>query len=105
MKAESVRMILDTGGCKGSVIARLSKIKHLTFLVRGKRQRNLIKRWKKIPKSEYRVYTDPGDPKKKILVADTRTKIRGCKEPVRTILILNELEKRKGQVLSLIYER
>ena len=27
----------------------------------------------------------PGDPKKKILVADVRTKIRGCKELVRTI--------------------
>ena len=97
VKPESVRMILDAGGCKGSVIARLSKIKHLTFLVRGKRQRNLVKQWEKVPKSEYRVYTDPGDPKKKILVADTRTKIRGCKEPVRTILVLNELEKGKDR--------
>nr|QNO52755.1 hypothetical protein KDAIOKAM_00024 [Methanosarcinales archaeon ANME-1 ERB6] len=90
---ESVRMILDAGGCKGSVIARLSKIKHLTFLVRGKRQRNLVKQWEKVPKSEYRMYTDPGDPKKKILIADVRTKIRGCKELVRTILLLNEKEK------------
>ncbi|MCW3133160.1 MAG: hypothetical protein N2V78_02380 [Methanophagales archaeon] len=97
VKPESVRMILDAGGCKGSVITRLSKIKHLTFLVRGKRQRNLVKQWEKVPKSEYKVYTDPGDPKKKILVADTRTKIRGCKEPVRTILILNEFEKGKDR--------
>jgi len=59
VKLESVRMILDAGGCKGSVIARLSKIKHLTFLVRGKRQRNLVKQWEKVPKSEYKVYTDP----------------------------------------------
>ena len=51
----------------------------------------------KVPKSEYKVYTDPGDPKKKILIADTRTKIRGCKEPVRTILVLNELEKGKDR--------
>jgi transposase len=94
---ESVRMILDAGGCKGSVIARLSKIKNLTFLVRGKRQRNLVKQWEKIPKSEYRVYTDPGDPKKKIPVADVRTKIRGCKELVRTILLLNEKEKGKDR--------
>jgi len=97
VKPESVRMILDAGGCKGSVIARLSKIKHLTFLVRGKRQHNLVKQWEKVPKSEYGVYTDPGDPKKKILIADTRTKIRGCKEPVRTILVLNELEKGKDR--------
>jgi transposase len=95
VKPESVRMILDAGGCKGSVIARLSKIKNLTFLVRGKRQRNLVKQWEKVPKSEYKVYTDPGDPKKKILVAGVRTKIRGCKELVRTILLLNELEKGK----------
>lgn len=97
VKPESVRMILNAGGCKGSVIARLSEIKNLTFLVRGKRQRNLVKQWEKIPKSEYRVYTDPGDPKKKILVADVRTKIRGCKELVRTILLLNELEKGKDR--------
>nr|QNO52360.1 hypothetical protein CJELADDK_00039 [Methanosarcinales archaeon ANME-1 ERB6] len=97
VKPESVRMILDAGGCKGSVIARLSKIKNLTFLVRGKRQRNLVKQWEKVPKSEYRVYTDPGDPKKKILIADVRTKIRGCKELVRTILLLNEKEKGKDR--------
>ena len=97
VKPESVRMILDAGGCKGSVIARLSKIKNLTFLVRGKRQRNLVKQWEKVPKSEYRMYTDPGDPKKKISVADVRTKIRGCKEFVRTILLLNEQEKGKDR--------
>jgi len=97
VKPESVRMILDAGGCKASVIARLSKIKNLTFLVRGKRQRNLVKQWKKVPKSEYKVYTDLGDPKKKILVADVRTKIRGCKELVRTILFLNEHEKGKDR--------
>jgi hypothetical protein len=94
---ESVRMILDAGGCKGSVIARLSKIKNLTFLVRGKRQRNLVNQWEKVPKSEYMAYTDPGGPKKKILVTDVRTKIRGCKELVRTILLLNEKEKGKGR--------
>nr|QNO51914.1 hypothetical protein GBEKKKHF_00003 [Methanosarcinales archaeon ANME-1 ERB6] len=97
VKPGSVRMILDAGGCKGSVIARLSKIKNLTFLVRGKRQRNLVKQWEKVPKSEYRVYTDPGDPKKKILIADVRTKIRGCKWLVRTILLLNEKEKGKDR--------
>nr|AAU43709.1 hypothetical protein GZ26D8_40 [uncultured archaeon GZfos26D8]QNO51005.1 hypothetical protein LCGFKGIO_00038 [Methanosarcinales archaeon ANME-1 ERB6]QNO53191.1 hypothetical protein NDOAJMFA_00041 [Methanosarcinales archaeon ANME-1 ERB6] len=97
VKPESVRMILDAGGCKGSVIARLSKIKHLTFLVRGKRQRNLVKQWEKVFKNEYRMYTDPGDPKKKILIADVRTKIRGCKELVRTILLLNEKEKGKDR--------
>ena len=97
MKPESVRMILDAGGCKGSVIARLSKIKNHMFLVRGKRQRTLVKQWEKVPKSEYRVYTDPGDPKKKILVADVGTKIRGCKEFVRTILLLNEHEKGKDR--------
>jgi hypothetical protein len=43
------------------------------------------------------VYTDLGDTKKKILIADVRTKIRGCKELVRTILLLNEKEKGKDR--------
>jgi hypothetical protein len=97
MNPKSVRLIMDAGGCKGSVIARLSKIKNLTFLVRGKRQPNLVEEWKKVPKEEYKEYPDPGEPDKKILIANTRTKIKGCAEPVRTILILNENEKAKKE--------
>jgi len=63
-------------------------------LVRGKRQPEQVKQWKEIPKEEYKEYPDPGDPEKKILVADTRTKIRGCKEPARTVLLLKENAKR-----------
>lgn len=93
---------MDAGGCKGSVIARMIKIEGLSFLVRGVRQRNQVKQWKKVHKEEYKEYTDPGDPKKKIIVADTRTKIRGCKEPIRTILILNEKEKKEKDKLFLL---
>ncbi len=103
VKPESVRMILDAGGCKGSVIARLSKIKNLTYLVRGKRQSKQVKQWNEIPKEEYKEYPDPGDPEKKILAADTRTKIRGCKEPVRTALLLNESEKKEKDRFYPIY--
>ena len=72
---------MDAGGCKRSVIARMRKKKGLSFLVRGVKQRNQVKQWKKVPKEEYKEYPDPGDPKKKILIADTRTKIRGAKSP------------------------
>ena len=54
-----VRLILDAGECKGSVIARLSKIEGLIFLVRGVKLPNLVKLWKKITKKEYKEYTDP----------------------------------------------
>ena len=64
MEPKYVRLTLDAGGCKGSVIARLSKIKNLIYLVRGKRQSKQVMQWKKVPKSEYREYNDPGDPKK-----------------------------------------
>jgi hypothetical protein len=74
-----VRLVLDAGGCKGSVIARYNKIMNLVYLVRGKRQSKQVKQWKNVPKSEYKEYNDPGEPKKKIHVADTRTKIRGVK--------------------------
>lgn len=103
VKPKSVRLVMDAGGCKGSVIARLSKIKPLSYLVRGKRQRNLVEQWKKVPKEEYRKYPDPGDPKKEILIADTRTKIRGCKEPIRTVLLLNEKEKKEKDRFYPIY--
>ena len=67
-----VRLILDAGGCKGSVIARLSKIEGLTFVVRGVRLPNLVKLWKKIPKKGYKEYTDPGDPKKRKSISQKR---------------------------------
>jgi hypothetical protein len=43
VKPELVRLVMDAGGCKGSVIARLSKIKHLIYLVRGKRQSKQVR--------------------------------------------------------------
>jgi hypothetical protein len=100
---ESVRLVMDAGGCKGSVIARLSKIKNLIYLVRGKRQSKQVKQWEMVPKSEYKEYTDPGDPKKKILVADTKTKIKGCKELIRTILLWNEEAKKEKDRFYPIY--
>ena len=103
VKPVSVRLIMDAGGCKGSVIARMRKIEGLSFLVRGARQRNQVKQWKKVPKEEYKEYPDPGDPEKKILIADTRTKIKGCKEPIRTILILNEEAKKEKDRFYPIY--
>jgi hypothetical protein len=30
-----------------------------------------------VPKEEYKEYPDPGEPDKKILIANTRTKIKG----------------------------
>jgi|GEM_PF-2188977 len=65
VKPKAVRLIMDAGGCKGSVIARLSKTEALTYLVRGKRQPKQVKQWKEIPKEEYKEYPDPGDPEKK----------------------------------------
>ena len=103
VKPKSVRLIMDAGGCKGSVIARMRKMEGLSFLVRGARQRNQVKQWKKVPKEEYKEYPDPGDPEKKILIADTRTKIKGCKEPIRTILILNEEAKKEKDRFYPIY--
>jgi hypothetical protein len=103
VEPKCVRMILDAGGCKGSVIARLRKIEGLIFLVRGVRQPNLVKLWKMIPRKEYKEYTDPGDPKKKIYITETRTKIRGCRTPIRTILLLNEKEKKEKDKYYPIY--
>lgn len=103
MKPKSMRLVLDAGGCKGSFIARLSKIEGVIFLIRGVRQRKQVVQWKKVPKEEYKEYPDPGDPKKKILVADTRTKIKGCKNHIRTILLLNESEKKENDRYYPIY--
>ena len=98
-----VRLVLDAGGCKGSVIARFNKINNLVYLVRGKRQPKQVRQWKKVPKSEYKYYNDPGDLKKKILVADAKTKIKGCKELIRTILLLNEGAKKEKDRFYPIY--
>jgi hypothetical protein len=47
-----------------------------------------------IPRKEYKEYTDPGYPKKKIYITETRTEIKGYRTPIRTILLLNEKEKK-----------
>jgi len=90
-KPKSVRMVLDAGGCKGSVIARFNGIKSLIYLIRAKRYSNLVDIWKKVKKDEYKEYPDPSDPENRtIRIAETRTKIKGCNSSIRTILILDE---------------
>lgn len=91
VKPMSVRLIMDAGGCKASVIARMRKIDVLSFLVRGKRPRNLVKPWNKVPKEEYKEYPDPGDPKKKILIRELNADISGCKEKERKRPVLSHI--------------
>jgi hypothetical protein len=103
-KPKSIRMVLDAGGCKGSVIARFNNIKGLIYLIRAKRYPNLVEQWKKVPEDEFIEYPDPGDPENRTIhIAQTETKIKGCRIPIRTILILNKDEKNEKDRFYPIY--
>ena len=67
VKPVSVRLIMDAGGCKGSVIARMRKMEGLSFLVRGARQRNQVKQWKKFLKASTRYIPTPETRRRKFL--------------------------------------
>lgn len=106
---QRLRLVMDAGGCKGFPLAKLSKMKGIIFLVRGIRWPSVVEDWQKIPLSDYEEVTDPQDQEKapqdqrKIKVKSTQTKIKGCKRPLRTILIYNPHEVKEKDRFYPIY--
>lgn len=96
-----VRAILDAGGCKGFPIAKLLRMSGVTFIVKGYRWAKLVESWENLPRSIFKKRVDPADaykrklyqPKRFLYVANTATKIKGCKKLLRTILIYYPKEK------------
>lgn len=92
-RSECIRVILDAGGCKGSMIARLKNIPGVIYLIRAKRYSNLVEDWNRtVQQTGYIEYEDPTDPKKErtIKIAETKTKVPGLKEEERTVIVLDE---------------
>jgi len=92
---QHIRAILDAGGCKGFPLAMLMRIPGVVFVVKGCRWPDLVQQWERIPRTQFRKRVNPadryrrnqGDKKRYIRVTETYTKIKGCAQPLRTILI------------------
>jgi hypothetical protein len=116
-----VRLLLDAGGCKGSSIARLVTMSQqlkkdlslpLKFYVRGKAYPNHKREWiKAIAQHPLEKVIHPEDERKpskkqrQFYVGETKTKIKGCATPLRTILTAHSPDAggKKADDLYVIY--
>ncbi len=105
-----IRVILDAGACKGFPLAQMMNIPGVIFVVKGCRWPYLIEQWEAIPRAEFMRRVDPADryhrnlsrPRRYIRVAETETKIKGCRRPLRTVLIYKpEDEKLKDRYIPI----
>lgn len=87
----SVRLLFDAGGYAADTFNRLNAIPGITYLTRAKSYANSVRQWEVIPPENYDFYVRErkGRPPKRFLITETWTSIRGCKEPIRTIVLRN----------------
>jgi len=99
---QRIRAILDAGGCKGFPLAMLMRIPGVVFIVKGCRWPDLVDQWERIPRTQFIKRVDPadryrrnqGERKRYLRVTETYTKIKGCAQPLRTILIWRPKEEK-----------
>jgi len=99
IKPNKLRVIFDRGGYKGSVFNELMEDEELEFLTLAIAYPNSVRQWEAIPEDEFEEYIPPSPKEKKTAVedsryhlADTKTKIKDCLEPIRSIVLRNDKE-------------
>lgn len=87
----SVRLLFDAGGYAADTFNQLDAMPEVTYLTRAKSYANSVRQWEVIPPENYDFYIRErkGRPPKRFLITETWTSIRGCEEPIRTIVLRN----------------
>lgn len=87
----SVRLLFDAGGYGADTFNQLDALPGVTYLTRASSYANSVRQWEVIPPENYDFYVRQrkGRPAKRFLITETWTSIRGCEEPIRTIVLRN----------------
>lgn len=99
IKPGKLRIIFDRGGYKGSVFNELIEDEDLEFLTLAIAYPNSVRQWEAIPEEKFEQYIPLSEKEKKRAdksssyhLAETRTKIKDCSEPIRSIVLRNDNE-------------
>jgi hypothetical protein len=85
----SVRLLFDAGGYGADTFNQLDAMSGVTYLTRASNYANSVRQWEVIPPENYDFYLRQrkGRPLRRFLITETWTSIRGCEEPIRTIVL------------------
>ena len=85
-----LRIIYDRGGYRGDVFEKLMEDPDLTFLTMACCYPKSVRQWEAIPEEEFVPYNPPGEGNRDLKIADSTTTIRGCRYPIRSIVIRDD---------------
>lgn len=90
-----LRIIYDRGGYRGDLFERLMEDPHLTFLTMACCYAKSVRQWEAIPEVKFAPYIPPGEESSNLKMADSTTTIRGCRYPIRSVVIRDDTPETK----------
>lgn len=90
-----LRIIYDRGGYRGDLFEKLMEDPDLTFLTMACCYAKSVRQWEAIPEEEFAPYTPPGEENSNLKITDSTTSIRGCRYPIRSIVIRDDTPETK----------
>ena len=98
-----MRLILDAGAALSNAdLVCLDRCKEEVFLIRAPRRKGYRDRWQALPRERFTPFEEPGRyvgaKAKECEIADTTTTIKGIDHPVRTVVVREARDARKGSL-------
>lgn len=85
-----VDLILDRGAYKGALFEELREDPGVRFIAMARATQKNVPQWEAVPEEAFIAYQPKGERNPRLKIADTWTRISGCRYPLRTVLIRDD---------------
>jgi hypothetical protein len=103
-ESDWVRVILDRGGYKGQLFEMLMDDPHVSFIAMARATAANVRQWEAVPESAFRPYRCPNDDNPNLKIGHTLTRIKGCRHPLPSVLIRDDMPGTKQRWRVLFYK-
>ncbi len=87
---QRVDVIIDRGGYKGSLFEKLMEDPDIRFIAMARATQKNVPQWEAVSEKKFSPYQPKGAQNPNLKIADTQTKISGCRHSLRTVLIRDD---------------
>ena len=85
-----VDVILDRGAYNGHLFEELMEDPSVRFIAMARATQKNVPQWEAVPEEAFTAYQPKGAQNPNLKIADTQTRITGCRYPLRTVLIRDD---------------
>jgi hypothetical protein len=85
-----VDLLLDRGAYKGPLFEELMEEPGVRFIAMARATQKNVRQWEEVPEKAFTAYQPQGERNPNLKIAETQTRIRGCRYPLRTVLIRDD---------------